>query len=202
MPSSDTANIAAPAQYRAPGTHGASAQRYTPTAVVLHWLLAAMVLVQFAWGWWMQTIPKVPVGVRADAFNWHKSVGLTILALALLRLLWRLTHQPPPLPVMPAWQRRAARSNHALLYAAIILMPVIGYLGSVFSGYPVKYFGITLPAWGAKNETLKDFMSSAHLVLSWVIAGGVLLHVAAVAKHLSEGGNIVRRIWLRGSTRP
>ena len=59
--------------------------RYTWTAIALHWLIAIVVIVQFKWGWWMQDIPKQPPGGRADAFNLHKSVGLTILALMIVR---------------------------------------------------------------------------------------------------------------------
>ena len=78
--------------------------RYTRTAIALHWLVAVLVIAQIAWGWWMQEIPKQPVGPRVDAFNLHKSVGMTIFALMALRLGWRLGHPPPPLPAMPGWQ--------------------------------------------------------------------------------------------------
>ena len=64
--------------------------RYTGVAVALHWLIAAIVLVQITWGWSMQQIPKQPPGLRADAFNMHKSIGLVLLALMLIRLGWRL----------------------------------------------------------------------------------------------------------------
>src|SRR5512147_1487394 len=109
--------------------------RYTRTAIALHWLIAILVLGQFAWGWWMQGIPKQPVGPRVDAYNLHKSIGLTILALMLVRLVWRLGHRPPALPPMPLWQAVAARSNHAVLYAVLVALPLAGYLGSAFSGY-------------------------------------------------------------------
>ena len=128
-----------------------TADRYTSTAIALHWLIAAAVIAQFAWGWWMQSIPKEPPGMRADAFNLHKSIGLTLFALMMLRLFWRLRHPAPPLPPMPRWQSKLARFNHVLLYCALVAMPVAGYLGSVFSGYPVKYFGIVMPAWGWKS---------------------------------------------------
>ena len=172
-----------------PSSDGIEAtRRYTRTAVVLHWLVAALVLAQFTWGWWMQSIPKLPVGPRVNAYNMHKSIGLTILALAVIRLLWRIFHDPPPFPPMPRWQRRAARLNHALLYVAIIAMPIVGYLGSAFSGYPVRYFGWTIPAWTAKHDGLKDLMSQVHLGLSIVLAASVLLHVAAVTKHALGSG--------------
>jgi len=157
--------------------------RYTWTAIALHWLIAIAVIVQFKWGWWMQDIPKQPPGARVDAFNLHKSVGLTILALMIARLLWRWRHPAPALPAMPDWQRRLAHANHWLLYAALFIMPVAGYLGSVFSGYPVRYFGMTLPAWGAKDEWLKNLCSTVHLVTSYVLFFAVVLHVAAALKH-------------------
>ena len=143
--------------------------RYTPTAIALHWIIALAVIAQFTWGWAMQAIPKQPPGLRADAFNMHKSIGLTILALMILRALWRWRHPPPPLPKMPAWQKTLARANHGVLYACLFLMPLAGYLGSVFSGYPVKYFGVTLPAWGFKDEGIKNAMSAAHFTVSWVL---------------------------------
>ena len=157
--------------------------RYTWTAIMLHWLIAIVVIVQFKWGWWMQDIPKQPPGARVDAYNLHKSVGLTILALMIVRLLWRWRHPPPALPAMPDWQRRLAHVNHWVLYAALFVMPVAGYLGSVFSGYPVRYFGMTLPAWGVKDESLKSLCSSVHLVTSYVLFFAVVLHVAAALKH-------------------
>src|SRR4051812_7643103 len=119
--------------------------RYTPTAIALHWMIAVAVVVQFTWGWSMQAIAKQPPGLRADAFNMHKSIGLTLRALMVVRALWRGGHPAPPLPPMPAWQARLARITHGTLYVALLVMPLAGYLGSVFSGYPVKYFGMTLP---------------------------------------------------------
>src|SRR4029079_6811662 len=80
------------------------APRYTTTAIVLHWVIAGLVCVQFAWGWWMQDIPKQPVGPRVDAYNLHKSFGMVLFALMLLRLGWRIGHPAPPLPAMPRWQ--------------------------------------------------------------------------------------------------
>ena len=70
-------------------------QRYTRTAIVLHWLIAAIVMAQIALGWWMQEIPKDPAGPRVNAYNLHKSIGLTVMALMLVRLAWRATHAPP-----------------------------------------------------------------------------------------------------------
>ena len=95
-------------------------------------------------------IPKQPVGVRADAFNLHKSIGMTIFALMAIRLAWRAAHPPPPLPPMAAWQVQLSRFTHALLYVALLLQPLVGYLGSEVSGYPVKYFGVVLAELGGQ----------------------------------------------------
>jgi cytochrome b561 len=158
-------------------------QRYTTVAVVLHWIVALVVIGQFALGWLMQEIPKSPPGQRAAVFNVHKSIGITILALMLVRLAWRYTHPPPALPPMPRWQARTALANHRFLYALLIAMALAGYLGSSFSGYPVRFFGIALPSWAAKNDALKELMSNVHLVCAWLLAAAVVLHLAAVAKH-------------------
>jgi cytochrome b561 len=157
--------------------------RYTRTAIALHWLIAAIVIAEFAWGWWMQEIPKQPPGLRADAFNFHKSIGLTILLLMIVRLGWRLAYPPPPLPPMPAWNARLAHANHGVMYVSLFVLSIGGYLGSAWSGYPVKFFGLVLPSWATAQPALKDLASSVHLVTSWVLLGAVALHVAGTMKH-------------------
>jgi cytochrome b561 len=173
--------------------------RYTTVAIVLHWLIAAIVLGQFALGWWMQEIPKQPQGPRLEAFNLHKSIGLLVFGLMIARITWRLGHPPPGLPTMPPWQARLARATHLLFYAALVALPVTGYLGSLFSGYPVKFFGLTLPAWIGKNAQWKEWMSAAHFSLTWVLATGLVLHMAGVAKHalLDRDGLLRRMTWTR-----
>jgi cytochrome b561 len=173
----------------------AAATRYTRTAIVLHWLVAALVVAQVGWGWAMLAIAQVTQGPRADAFNFHKSVGLVILALMLVRLAWRLAHPAPPLDGLPAWQQRAARATHAVLYAALLIMPIAGYLGSAWSGYPVRWFGMTLPAWASAQPALKTLMSQVHLATSFVLLGAVLLHVAAGVRHALRRDDYFMRMW-------
>ena len=112
------------------------------------------------WGWWMQEIPKQPVGPRVDAFNLHKSVGLTILALMVVRVLWRSgtgRRRCRRCPRGRGGPRTARRTSRSTCCGAS--SPLSGYLGSVFSGYPVKFFGMTLPRGDGKNVWLKDFFS-------------------------------------------
>ena len=174
-------------------------QRYTTTARLLHWAIALIVAGQFALGWWMQSIPKSPPGARADAFNLHKSVGLLLLALMALRILWRARTAPPPWPAAPAWQAALAKANHAFLYAILVALPLSGYLGSVFSGYPVKFFGIALP-WGAASPAAKAWMSNAHLAAGWLLVAALALHFAgAIHQSRVPGASVLGRMgWRRG----
>jgi cytochrome b561 len=180
----------------------ASIERYTKTAVALHWLIAAFLLIEVAQGWWMQEIPKQPPGLRADQFNLHKSFGLLLLAFVLARLGWRLLH-PPPTMIGPRWQLRLAKINHTILYVAMFALPLSGYLGSVFSGYPIKWFGVTLPAWGSADPAIKDWMSSVHLVTSWILVISTALHIAGAFKHEMAGERVLARMaWRREPRSP
>ena len=115
-------------------------EHYSRTAMMLHWLIALAVLGQIAFGWYLQRIPR-GVPDRTIFVNFHKSTGLVIGVLIVFRLVWRLTHTPPPLPPsMPAWERSAARVNHVLLYACMLIMPIAGYTASNFSKFGVKFF--------------------------------------------------------------
>jgi cytochrome b561 len=170
--------------------------------VLLHWTIALVLVGQFVWGWAMQEIPKSPPGLRAGAFNVHKSIGLCLLGLMLLRLGWRLAHPPPALPALPLWQTRLATSTHVAFYVALIAMPLAGYLGSVWSGYPIRWFGITLPTWGSGSPALKEAMSTVHLTTSWIILTLVGLHLAGVMYHALRADGIAARMALaRGTPR-
>ena len=166
-----------------PGRAIASA-RYTRTAIVLHWLIAIAVFAQVGLGLWMIGIQKSPPGILAYWFNVHKSIGLTIGLLVLLRLAWRLAHRPPELPItLAAWQRAAAKVSHYALYVCMLVMPLSGYLGSSFTKYPIKYFGHTLPHWGWDAPGLKELMSQIHFVTACTFITLITLHVAAALKH-------------------
>jgi cytochrome b561 len=179
------------------------ALRYTRTAIALHWLIAVIIVGVFALGWWMQEIPKQPPGARADAFNLHKSIGLALLLLTVLRLGWRFRHPPPPLPSMPAWNAWLAHMNHGVMYVMLFVLTIGGYLGSAWSGYPVRFFGFELPSWSGQRPALKDFASDVHLWASWVLLASVTLHVAATAKHaLIDRNGVFARMGVGGGVRP
>ena len=178
-------------------------QTYTRTAVVLHWLIGVCVLAQITLGLWMITIPKSPPGVRASWFNMHKSIGITLAVLIVVRVLWRLAHRAPPLPAtMPKWERIAAKTNHVLLYVCMIVMPLSGYLGSSFTKYPILYWGVKLPQWGWDSPQLKDLFSQIHWVTATIFIALIALHIAAAIKHwLIDRDGVVQRMWIGKAVR-
>ena len=177
--------------------------RYDRMSIALHWIIGLAILVQFALGWWMVDIPKDPPGVRAGWFNLHKSIGLTLAAFVVLRLVWRATHPAPPLPgTLPYLQRAAAAATHWLLYACMLVMPLSGYLGSSFTKYPIKYFGHTLPHWGWEWPAGKALASAIHLGAAWTLAGLLALHIAGALWHLLRRDGVFSRMAPRFDRQP
>jgi cytochrome b561 len=171
--------------------------RYTRTAMLLHWLLAALILGQIAFGWYLQQVPR-NTPPRAIFVNFHKSTGITIAVIILFRLLWRLTHKPPSLPLsLPAWERAAAQVNHYAMYACMLIMPLTGYIASNFSRYGVKFFNVLQWApWGADDKRIYALLNGAHVVTSRVFVALIALHVAAALLHVIRRDGIPGRMWL------
>jgi len=161
----------------------APAGRYTAPAIVLHWLLAAGIVLGFLIGLQMANAPVSPARVRW--INYHKWVGLTILSLSAVRLLWRLAHRPPALPAsMPGWQRRASQWMHGLLYLCFFIVPLAGWAYSSALGFHVVYLGlIPLPDLAPKDKALAEVLKQVHATLAWSLAALVGLHVATALKH-------------------
>ena len=170
--------------------------RYTATAKWLHWLVAALIVANLALGLWMVGLPGItPTKLRA--FNWHKWVGVTVFVLASVRLLWRLGHAPPPLPAsMRGWERRAAQTSHALLYALLFALPLSGYFYSLSTGYPIVWFGIIpLPVVIGPDPALKPVLVAVHHLLAWAMLAIVAVHAAAALKHhLVDRDDVLRRM--------
>lgn len=176
-----------------------TAARYPAAVIVMHWAIALAVVGLVVLGWWMQAIPKQPVGARANAYNLHKSIGLAALLLMAVRLAWRVSHRPPALPPLPPWQERAAVAVHLLLYAAMFVAALSGYIGSATSGYPVKFFGWVVPSWVGAHDAVKDASSLVHLVSSWVLMVAIVVHAGATIYHqwvLRDG--LLWRMWPLG----
>jgi cytochrome b561 len=155
---------------------------YTRTAIFLHWLVALLIACGFSLGAYMVDLHMSPTKLRL--YNYHKWIGITVLALVLVRLVWRLTHRPPPELPMPRWQLRIAQATHYLLYALMIVTPIFGWLYSSATGYSVVYLKlIRLPDLVHKDRHLAEILVQIHAFLAWTIFWIVLLHVAAAFKH-------------------
>lgn len=178
-------------------------QQFTRTAIVLHWLVALLLVGQFAFGWLLDTIPR-NTPARGWWINQHKSVGLVIGLLIVLRIFWRLRHAPPPALPMPGWQRRAASASHLALYACMVLMPLSGYLASNFSKHGIKLFNaVRLAPWGADDKLLYAVFNQTHKVSAVLLAVLVGVHLLAVAKHvLIDRDVLLSRMWGRAAVRP
>ncbi len=177
--------------------------RYDRVALLLHWLTALAVFGLLGLGFVMTSLPPAS-SLQFQLFQWHKSVGISVLALTLLRLAWRLLYRPPALPAaMPVWEKLAAEANHVLLYALLLLMPLCGWaLVSVARfNVPTVLYGVlpwphlpvlaTLPD-KAPVETL---MRRLHDAGGWLLVALLALHIgAALRHHWLLGDDVLRRM--------
>lgn len=160
-----------------------SPSRYPMPAIILHWLVALLIVAAFALGSVMTDMRVSPT--KLQYYAWHKWLGVTVLALVALRLLGRLFSSAPPYPAgMPAWEKKLAHATHALLYLLMFAVPLSGYFYTYAAGYPVVYLGLfELPAVIGRHPELKDGLKELHEVLTNLMLGVVILHVAAALKH-------------------
>lgn len=161
-----------------------STERWGPVSQLLHWLIVLLVLVLAIVGLTMGELPKTPSNFWV--YTLHKSVGITVLALVLVRIAWRLhAGTPRPVPGTPTWQARIASLTHLLLYALLLAMPLSGWLYDSASGLrPFRWFGLVeMPKLSAPNEGLSALSNDVHEVLFWVLVALVALHAAAAFHH-------------------
>jgi cytochrome b561 len=168
-----------------------STQRYHRVAILLHWLMALIILVMIPFGFLLEELGKAGYGVIA--YPLHKSFGLTILALTGVRILWRILHHAPTLPLStPRWQRIASRLVHVLLYVLMLGLPLSGWMMISTSAktYVTTYFGLfvvpNLPLCEVGSDQCKPLNGlfyESHETLAYIAIALILLHVAAALKH-------------------
>lgn len=178
--------------------------RYTKTAIILHWLIAIFIALMFVLGWYMAELPKeapkqmaydlFDLGVytwqlaeeaspRTFYFNLHKSLGLTVLALIVLRVLWRITHTPPAaLSSYKAIEKKVATATHHSLYLLMLAVPVTGLIMAINSKYGLKWFGIDVIA-GLDNKPVRDFFECTHEFVGIVLLVLIGIHLLGALKH-------------------
>ena len=164
-------------------TSHAASEGYSVLAKVFHWAIAAAVLVMIPAGVIMMRIG--PGETQNMLYDLHRSLGALVLALMLLRLAWRLVHgAPAPLPTLNAFERAASAIVHRLLYALLLVQPVIGWAATSAFGAPIMVFGLfPLPDFVARNEALSKQLFLLHNVIGLTLAALIALHVAAALFH-------------------
>jgi cytochrome b561 len=172
-----------------------SNDRYGLIAQLLHWSIVALIITQVVLA--SQAEDASSLLQKAKILTTHKSTGMTILMLAILRLLWRLMNpKPAPVAGTQAWQERLANSMHWALYALIFLTPLAGWTMSSAKNYPVSYFGLfTWPNLVAPDEALFEVLKETHEVLAFTMISLAILHaVAALKHHFFDKDNVLRRM--------
>lgn len=169
-------------------------ERYSLVARVLHWAIALLILFNLWLGFAHDSLPKdwqvMPV---------HKSLGLTVLALTVVRILWRFTRPAPALPgTMPQWERLAAHATHFAFYALMVLIPLTGWIMTSAGTRPLTWFFLfDVPKFAvAKDDAIVGISAETHEVGAFLWAALILLHVLAALRHhfiLKDG--MMRRMW-------
>ena len=168
-------------------------------AKFFHWTLAILIFLQLALGKYAEALDLSPH--KLDMFAWHKSVGVSILLLVVLRIAWRLANRPPSPPAgLSKYETRLAQIGHLLLYGLILAVPVSGWIASDTTRVPFKaFFVIPMPDLLEADRSLQDTAASIHEGLIVALLAVVLLHVAAALRHHLLLRNDVLRSMLPGN---
>jgi cytochrome b561 len=156
--------------------------QYGSTAKVFHWLVVALLLVQYPIGWLM---PDIHGGKPGAAMTFHISFGILILVLIVVRLVWRLTHPVAPESSLPPWQRLSSEAVHWLLYALVLATIVTGWLFASFRGWAISLFYLVpLPMLASGNAAAIKTIDGLHQAMEWALLVAIGIHVAAALAHI------------------
>lgn len=170
---------------------------YGKPAKIFHWLVVALLAVQYPIGWLM---PDIHRGMTPGAgMTFHISIGIIILALTALRFVWRLTHRVAPESSLPAWQRLSSEAVHWLLYALVLATTVSGWLFASFRGWSVSFFYLApLPMLASDNAAAGRAIDGLHQATEWALFVTIGVHVAAAFAHIFIYRDRVMRRMLPG----
>jgi cytochrome b561 len=170
-------------------------RRYGVIAQLLHWAIVALIITQFVLASKAADLPLSPAKIATLAT--HKSIGMTIFGLAILRLIWRWFNPVPAFPATtPRWQRLAAHLSHWALYGLILVTPLMGWLMSSARNFPVSWFGlVTLPDFIEPSTAAYEIFHEAHEILATTLLCIAVLHaLAALKHHFIDRDNVLRRM--------
>ena len=156
--------------------------QYGTTAKVFHWLIVALLLVQYLIGWLMPDIHRGPPGVP---MIFHISFGILILMLIVLRFAWRLAHPVVPESSLPPWQQLSSEAVHWLLYGLVMATTVTGWVFASFRGWGVSFFFMTpIPMLAAENAAAGKAIDGLHQAMEWTLLAVIGIHVASALVHI------------------
>jgi cytochrome b561 len=156
--------------------------QYGTTAKVFHWLIVALLLVQYSIGWLMPDIHRGPPGAP---MIFHISVGMTILLLIVLRLAWRLAHPVAPESSLPQWQRLSSEAVHWLLYVLVLATTITGWLFASFRGWSISFFYLApMPMLASENSAAVKTVDGLHQAMEWTLLVVIGIHVAVALAHV------------------
>ena len=175
-----------------------SRRRYDRVAIWLHWTIGALLLAEIAFGLLLDEIAPRGTPARAGMINLHKSFGVVLAVLIVVRIAWRLGHAPPPWPATMSLRRqRAANLGHIALYACMAIAPLAGYLGSNFSQHGIRFFGVVLAPWGPDWPAAYSFLVGLHDASTYLLLTLTVGHVAMALQHaLVERDGVFARMAL------
>ena len=194
-PERDTMSTSASASVKSTSALTANTPAYAAPAIALHWILATLIIGTVGLGVFMMSIEDEP---GSDwYFNLHKSIGIVIALLVALRVLWRMTHRPAPLPASTKhWEVTLSAITHGVLYIGMVALPLQGLVGSLLSEHDLSFFGLAIPRLLAENDDLAEMIFEAHEVTAWILVAVVALHVLAAIKHkLIDKDGVLARMW-------
>ena len=157
--------------------------QYGTTAKVFHWLIVALLLVQYLIGWLM---PDIHRGMKPGAaMTIHVSFGLLVLILIVLRFAWRLIHPVAPESSLSPWQRLSSEAVHWLLYALVLATTVTGWLFASFRGWSMSFFYLApMPTLAADNAAAGRTIDGLHQAMEWALLVMIGIHIAAALAHI------------------
>ena len=160
-----------------------TANRYGLVAQFLHWAVVVGIVLQYVWIWRIENTDSIRA--EFNLITTHKSIGMTVLGLVLIRLAWRAMVKPPaPPPGMRKWEINAANLTHILLYLMILLMPLTGWMYTSAAGFGAEFWGLLdIPDFVPTGERLEQFMQRAHALLGIALPVIVAVHVFAALRH-------------------
>jgi cytochrome b561 len=174
-----------------------SASTWGWPAKVLHWIGAAIILVLLVHGWWMTHMTPRPD--RLSNYAWHSALGYDLLALIVLRVLWRWFNLVPELPTgLKSWERMAARTGHVSLYVLMFIVSLTGWMVATTFRVPITkdLVGVDVPPIVTTvDRSVRQWIEGSHMVLAYLLAAIVFIHViGALRHHFLKRNDVLRRM--------